>query len=255
MTLALITPDWPLRDKVNAFTTTRTGGVSQPPYDNLNLALHVEDNRHDVLLNRQRLQETMSGDIQIKWLKQVHGHQVVNAANIEADIVEADAAFTVENNIACAVLTADCLPILLSDKHAQCIAAVHAGWRGVINGVIQNTVDKMSEYASPEYAWLGPAIGPEVFEVGQDVYEAYMQHELSFSDCFKPKKVYEGNSANIKPGKWNLNIYQAAKVVLRAADILDVFGGEYCTYSDIDQFFSFRRQARTGRMATIISKR
>ncbi len=245
MSLSLISPQWPLSNKVRAFTTTRMGGVSKQPYNTFNLARHVNDDETDVCENRHRLQTQVLMGKQVKWLKQIHSNNVVNAAEIEADKVEADAAFTIDKSIACAVLTADCLPILLADKNGQCLAAVHAGWRGIINGVIQNTITAMSDYIKPDYAWLGPAIGPDVFEVGTDVYDEYLQCNDDFSQCFNPH-----NS-----GKWTLNIYQAAKLVLNAADITQVFGGEFCTYSDTDQFFSFRRHATTGRMATIISKR
>ena len=250
MNLPLIVPDWPLMDKLIAFTTRRVGGVSQAPYDNFNLAMHVDDKVADVLTNRQRLQQFIGNEIQVKWLKQIHSNTVVNASTIEPDMIEADAAYTVDNKIACAVLTADCLPILLADKQGECIAAVHAGWRGVINGVIENTVLKMSEHVKPEYAWLGPAIGAEVFEVGEDVYTGFLQSNSAYRECFINKKSMHGETH-----KWNLNIYQAAKMVLNASDIFNIFGGEYCTYTDTDQFFSYRRQATTGRMATIIAKR
>ena len=148
MTQAFIYPNWPLRDKVNAFTTTRTGGVSSAPFDSFNLAMHVKDNVAAVSANRQQLQQCFSDHVQIKWLKQVHGSEVVNAAVIDADQVEADAAFAIDENIACAVLTADCLPILLSDENGECVAAVHAGWRGIINGVINNTIVAMSKHVN-----------------------------------------------------------------------------------------------------------
>ena len=249
MSLPLIAAEWPLADKLIAFTTTRQGGVSQAPYDNFNLALHVEDNVKHVFENRQRLQKQFTESVRIKWLKQVHSSCVVDAAMIGADVVEADAAFTLDNNIACAVLTADCLPILLADKNAQCIAAVHAGWRGLLNGIIENTIEQMIQHVNVDYAWLGPAIGPQAFEVGEDVYSQYIKTNKAFSRCFIEKATHN------QPPKWNLNIYQAAKLVLNAADISNVFGGEYCTYNDTDQFFSYRRQATTGRMATIIAKR
>lgn len=250
MTLSLIRPSWPIQEKVQAFTTTRAGGVSQPPYNDLNLALHVDDNVSDVQNNRQQLCRLISPETEIKWLKQIHSNKVVNASNVEPDVVEADAAFTTEKNIACAVLTADCLPILISDKNGECVAAVHAGWRGVLNGVISNTIQAMSEFARPEYAWFGPAIGAQAFEVGEDVYSEFVQSNLAFAECFRPKVVDQE-----KPGKWNLNIYKAAKIVLNSAGISNIFGGEFCTFSDTDQFFSYRRQNVTGRMATIIAKR
>ncbi|MFK7795619.1 MAG: peptidoglycan editing factor PgeF [Gammaproteobacteria bacterium] len=245
MSLHLIHPDWPLQDKVMAFTTSRIGGVSVEPYETFNLALHVGDNQKNVLTNRYDINQLLGSAVDIKWLKQTHSTITVDAANVDADVIEADASFTTSNTIACAVLTADCLPILLSDHNGECIGAVHAGWRGLVDGVIENTIKSMSQYIKPSYVWLGPAIGPSAFEVGEDVFEAYMNRNPNFEPCFKAKK----------PGKWNLDIYKAAKIVLKAADIPNIYGGSFCTYTDDDQFFSYRRNAITGRMATVIAKR
>ena len=245
MSIQLIKPDWPLQDKVTAFTTTRIGGYSSSPYNEFNLALHVGDNKQSVLKNRHRLDEYVGADITTKWLRQTHSTITVDASTIEADVIEADASVTRNKNIACAVLTADCLPLLFSDENGECVGATHAGWRGLVDGVIENTIDAMSQIIKPKYVWLGPAIGPDAFEVGNDVFEAYMQRNTEFEDCFKVKKS----------GKWMLNIYQAAKIVLKAADIENIYGGEFCTYHDEQRFFSFRRNSMTGRMATIIARR
>ncbi len=245
MKLQLIRPDWPLEDKVCAFTTTRMGGCSQSPYNDFNLALHVEDNAEVVKKNRALLNEWLGFTATPKWLQQTHSNIVVRAEDIEPDTIEADASFTTKKNEVCAVLTADCLPVLLADRDGECIAAVHAGWQGLAKGIIQQTITSMSEYKKPEYAWLGPAIGPESFEVGEDVYEIYLQSNKAYERAFSAKK----------PGKWNLDIYSAAKIVLAAADISHIYGGTFCTYQDQQRFFSYRRHEKTGRMATIIMKK
>ena len=245
MTLQLITPDWPFNDKVVAFTTMRTNGFSQSPYDSFNLAIHVQDRDKDVLKNRAYLEEQLGFKSAPKWLRQTHSKIVMRAEDVDIDNTEADASFTTQKNQICAVLTADCLPVLLADAEGQCVAAVHAGWQGLLKGVIQETIKAMSAEVKPEYAWLGPAIGPKAFEVGEDVYEPYIQENPEYENAFKVKKQ----------GKWYLDIYTAAKVVLTAADITKIYGGSHCTYTEREQFFSFRRNATTGRMATIIMRK
>jgi YfiH family protein len=245
MSLELIYPDWPLRDKVTAFTTTRAGGVSAVPYNELNPALHVGDKQNDVMENRLLIDKYLGKNVEAKWLKQTHSTIAMDAASIDADVIEADASFTTSRKIACAVLTADCLPLLFSDNNSECIGATHAGWRGLVDGVIESTINAMSQYIKPTYVWLGPAIGPNAFEVGEDVLEAYIERNASFESCFTVKK----------PGMWNLDIYQAAKIVLEAAGISNIYGGSYCTYNDESRFFSYRRNPVTGRMATIIARR
>ena len=245
MNLPLIYPDWPLEDKVCAFTTTRAGGCSTSPYDGFNLAIHVDDQVEDVIKNRNRLNEYFSFTSSPKWLQQTHSNIVVRADEIEPDSIEADATFATTRNEICAVLTADCLPVLLADRNGECVAAAHAGWQGLAKGIIQETIHAMSDYIKPEYAWLGPAIGPQAFEVGEDVYDTYMDSNIAYQRAFSAKK----------PGKWNLDIYAAAKIVLAAADIPYVYGGAYCTYQDQDRFFSYRRSEKTGRMATVIMRK
>lgn len=245
MSLKFISPDWPLADKVNAFTTTRLGGVSVSPYNDLNLALHVGDQAESVIKNRSLLNKQLPIGVSCKWINQTHSNIVVNASEIEPDSIEADASFTIDRNIVCAVLTADCLPILFSDQNGECVGVTHVGWRGLLDGIIQKTIEAMSAYKKPDYAWLGPAIGPTAFEVGEDIYTGYIQRDPNFEAAFTTKVA----------GKWNFDIYLAAKVVLSAADIPYVYGGVFCTYNDEQQFFSYRRNAMTGRMATLITRR
>lgn len=242
MTLDVIKADWPLQSKVVALTTTRSGGVSAACYRDFNLALHVGDQATNVKKNRSILQHEISLPDEPKWLQQVHSTTVVTADDIQSDQAIADAAFTSRSDIVCAVLTADCLPIVLSDKHANCIGVAHAGWRGLLNGIVQKTVLSMSAIAKPDYAWLGPAIGPQAFEVGVDVYQPFMQQDSSFQRAFKP----------INNSKWYFDIYQAASIVLRSVGIKEVYGGGHCTYSEDTRFFSYRRDVNTGRMATLI---
>ena len=178
-------------------------------------------------------------------MRQTHSSIAVKAEDIQADSIEADASFATNKNEICAVLTADCLPVLFSDRNGECVGAAHAGWQGLAKGILQQTIDAMSTCIKPEFAWLGPAIGPDSFEVGEDVYETYLQSNSEFRKAFAAKQA----------GKWDLDIYQAAKIVLEAADIPHIYGGTFCTYRDAKRFFSFRRNQNTGRMATIIMRK
>ena len=240
-----IMPRWPLADKVCAFTTTRAQGFSRAPYDSLNLAVHVGDRAEDVLNNRICLNQQLGFDSAPKWLKQTHSKIVVRAEQVEIDHTQADASFTTQKSQICAVLTADCLPLLLCDGAGECVAAVHAGWQGLLKGIIEETVAAMSKQIKPQYAWLGPAIGADAFEVGEDVYTLYLRRNPQYQSAFRVKAA----------GKWYFDIYAAARIVLADAGITRVYGGDYCTYREQEQFFSFRRNAITGRMATIIMRR
>ena len=242
MILEKIVPEWPLQNHIAALTTTRTGGVSQSPYTGFNLALHVGDQHARVIANRTILREQLQLTQEPKWLQQTHSDLVVDAATVNADSVNADASFTTEPGVVCAVLTADCLPVVFADSQGSCVGVAHVGWRGLLKGIIQRTIDAMSACTRPQYAWLGPAIGPQVFEVGDDVYAPYINLDTAMQQAFASKGK----------GKWNLNIYQAAKIVLAAADIANVYGGDHCTYTDSERFYSYRRANRTGRMATLI---
>lgn len=235
---AWIIPDWPAPPQVHAASTTRLGGVSATPYDSFNLAAHVGDDLISVSANRARLIESLQLPATPMWLDQVHGARAVNAAGAER---MADAAYTAQTGIVCGVLTADCLPLLLCDMQATRVAAVHAGWRGIKAGVIEATLDVMGE-GKNLLAWLGPAIGPNAFEVGDEVREIFMAHDAKAQQAFQ-------SSAR---GRWLADIYQLARQRLAARGVTRVYGGSECTYSDAERFYSYRRDGKTGRMATLI---
>ncbi len=240
--LDCLRPEWPAPEHVHALTTTRVGGVSLPPYDSLNLGDHVGDNPQHVLENRQRLARAFSFPAEPRWLKQVHGVAACCANRTGQGSREADASFTREPGVVCAVLTADCLPVLLCDRTGQQVAAIHAGWRGLLAGVIESTLAQMVGDAGSFMAWLGPAIGPGAFEVGDEVRHAFIGHDAKAQQAFTPSPA----------GRWLADIYRLARQRLTAAGVSEVYGGGYCTYSDSGRFYSYRRDGTTGRMATLI---
>jgi len=238
---AWIAADWPAPDKIKAGTTTRLGGVSKNSFASLNLAMHVNDETAAVEQNRDKLKMMLELPSEPRWLDQVHGCDVATDNNL---LTKADAAVTATANTVCAVLTADCLPVLICDRDATCVAAVHAGWRGLAAGVVTSTIRKMPVAVDQLLVWLGPAIGPDAFEVGDDVRDAFMQLGQSFSDAFEQREN----------GKWLLDIYRAARIQLQQAGIEAVYGGGFCTFSDAERFYSYRREKTTGRMASLIWK-
>jgi polyphenol oxidase len=235
---SFIIPDWPAPSHIQAIQTTRVGGVSVAPYDSLNLGDHVKDNAHHVAKNRQLLNAFVPSEP--VWLNQVHGVRVIDAA-YSSCLESADAAYTTKANVVCVTMTADCLPILLCDIQGTVVAAVHAGWRSLCDGVIEATVEAMQVEAKSLMAWLGPAIGPNAFEVGNDVRSQFIMQDANAAKAFKPKA-----------DKWLGDLYQIARLRLQRLDINAIYGGGECTYSDPTQFFSFRRDGDTGRMATLI---
>ncbi len=243
--MQILIPDWPdLPSHIGVCTTLRSGGVSQGAYAShdgrggMNMGLHVGDDPYAVAANRQRLQRILPA--QPKWLHQVHGTVVVNAASCAQEAV-ADASFTHQRHTVCAIQTADCLPVLFCDANGQVVAAAHAGWRGLAAGVLQQTVLAMrAASAASISAWLGPAIGPQQFEVGAEVLPAFAHLQADFFP--HPKHS----------GKYLLDIYQLARLALAQVDVLAVAGGEYCTVSSPEQFYSYRRDHCTGRMVTCI---
>lgn len=239
MTLSLIYPDWPAPERVKAYTSTRVGGVSTGDYHSLNVALHVQDNAKHVAANRQLLPNFDN----IVWLEQVHGTHCIEAIRPNKPQC-ADASYSVTPDIACAVMTADCLPILLCDKQASFVAAVHAGWRGLSNGVIENTLNNYAQSPGQLMAWLGPAISQRHFEVGEDVRAAFVDH----SDAFV---------ASTTKGKFMADLYRIASAKLTQLGINNIYGGNYCTYAQAPRFFSHRRathshQQCTGRMVSVV---
>ncbi|MEE9356327.1 MAG: peptidoglycan editing factor PgeF [Methylococcaceae bacterium] len=234
-----ITPDWPAPENIHACSTTRSGGVSKNQYATLNLANHVGDHSEDVLENRKRLREQLRLPVDPTWIEQVHGCHIVQVDQVDS-LVKADASFTRTSQSICAVMTADCLPILLCDKKGQFIAAIHAGWRGLAQGIIEKTVNLAN--ANNLLAWLGPAIGPTCFEVGIDVYNQFVLHSPALNQVFRPHQNK----------KWLADLYLLAKMKLSAVGVKQIYGGQFCTYSDPQRFFSYRRDGETGRMATLI---
>jgi len=236
----IITPDWSAPPNVRAAVTTRIGGVSLPPYDSLNLGDHVGDDPQAVAVNRRQLQAVLALPAEPHWLSQVHGSCVVDAAETPSGC-EADAVFSRDAGDVCAVLTADCLPVLLCDSGGSVVAAAHAGWRGLLNGVIENTVAQMAGRGEL-LAWLGPAIGPQAFEVGEEVREAFVNEDPRAQQAFRPSPA----------GRWLADIYALARLRLHRAGVDAISGGEYCTFSDPTRFYSYRRDGVTGRMACLI---
>ena len=236
-----ITPDWPAPAHIHAATTLRTGGVSLAEYSSLNPAAHVADKLEHVLENRQCIKSMLALPSEPVWLQQTHSVQVICADQV-MPIAAADASYTQEQNIVCTVLTADCLPVLLCDEQGTMVAAIHGGWRGLLHGIIDNTLHKMPD--TELMAWLGPAIGPQCFEVGEDVHSAFVHKSTQFASAFKKHTR----------GKYLADIYQIARILLNSAGVQQIYGGQYCTATDKQRFFSYRRDGQTGRMATLIWK-
>jgi copper oxidase (laccase) domain-containing protein len=286
-----LTPDWPAPANVHAATTLRTGGVSCGTYASLNPALHVGDEAGLVLQNRQLIKDSLNLPSEPVWLEQIHSNRAVPAVNPpypsfakggRGDLQQADASYTSDPGVVCAVLTADCLPLLVCAADGSEVAAIHAGWRGLLAGVIGNTLTAMQIPLDPPFAkgeagslgntglnpaltgeinqshlnpplckrgargdllvWLGPAIGPNCFEVGGEVRDAFLEKSAEFITAF----TQQTND------KWLADIYQLARIDLAMLDIDKVYGGGFCTVTEQERFYSYRRDKQTGRMATLI---
>ena len=235
-----ITPDWPLAGHVNVVSTLRAGGVSAGPYASLNLAAHVGDRPEAVAANRLLLREALHLPAEPLWLEQVHGVHVVRHEEAGPG-VRADAAVAFEPGRVCAVMTADCLPVVFADRAATRVAVAHAGWRGLLGGVLEATVTRLGGESGDLHAWLGPAIGPAAFEVGSEVREAYVARVPASEGCF----------ARNERDRYLADLYGLAGLVLERAGVGAVHGGGWCTHDDAERFFSFRRDGVTGRMATL----
>ncbi|MEK6664617.1 MAG: peptidoglycan editing factor PgeF [Pseudomonadota bacterium] len=232
-----IVPDWPAPPNVRALITTRTGGVSLGPYASMNPADHVGDEPLAVAANRARLRAALPSEP--FWLKQVHGDLVAEAGS---GPIEADASIARVAKQVCAVLTADCLPVLLCAADGSVVGAAHAGWRGLCAGVLERTVAAMGVPGQQVLAYLGPAIGPRAFEVGPEVREAFMALDDSAAAAF-------ASQAN---GKYLADLYLLARQRLAKVGVTQVYGGGDCTYTDAARFFSYRRDGATGRMAALV---
>lgn len=254
----MILPNWPVPANVRSAQTTRSGGASAPPFNSLNLGTHVGDSFARVQLNRERLASHLRLANKPLWLEQVHGTDVVSVPlSIDSQLADdvfvneepatpmADAVLSRTIGEVCAIMTADCLPVLFCDQAGTVVAAAHAGWRGLANGVLEATLQAMNVDPTTVMAWLGPAIGPSAFEVGGEVRAAFMAHLPQAAAAF----VVNGDPAN---DKWLADIYQLARLRLAAAGVTQCYGGDYCTYTDSARFFSYRRQPKTGRQASLI---
>lgn len=238
-TIELIQPDWPAPANVQAFTTTRNHGFSKDPWSSLNFGIACGDNPLHVQQNRDLLGKLLPGNP--PWLRQVHGKTVTTWEGACDPQLKADAITSHQKRQVCAVQTADCLPVLFCNKAGTKAAAAHAGWRGLAAGILEATVSAMKCNPTDLMAWMGPAIGPRAFEVGDDVYDAFAGSNVENSTAFKP----HGD-------RWLANLYQLARLALGRAGIEQVSGGQYCTYSEPDSFYSYRRDGVTGRMASVI---
>lgn len=240
--IELITPDWQAPPGVQACCTTRTGGVSSAPFDTLNLATHVHDSDLSVRENRRRLHATLALPAEPFWLNQVHGTTVAKLGS--CTLPDADAAYTDQPNTVLAILTADCLSVLFASQDGHEIAAAHAGWRGLAAGVLEATLTQFSAPPERIAVWLGPAIGPAAFDVGEDVRTAFISRHKADAAGFLPSHL---------PGKYQADLFQLARLRLYRAGIREVSGGGLCTFSDPRRLFSYRRdQGITGRMASLI---
>lgn len=232
--------DWPAPSNVHTLISTRNGGVSAAPFNSMNVGMHVGDDDEAVRENRQKVQEQVG--LPLKYLNQIHGTEVVQAAAGGDVLVDADASIDRSGTVACAVMTADCLPVLFCDRAGTVVAAAHAGWRGLQGGILQNTVAAMGVPPEEILAYFGPAIGADAFEVGQDVYDAFCREMPLAEAAFEP----------IGDDKYLADIYMLARLILRREGVTQIYGGEHCTVLERDLFFSYRRDGQTGRMVSAI---
>ena len=248
----IIRPIWPAPPQVIAGVSTRIGGYSQAPFDQFNLAQHVNDNANHVANNRTRLAQCENtAEQQWQWLEQTHSTDIVTLNSVQSNPLPADAALTSKPNIICTVLTADCLPILLCDVQGTRVAAIHAGWRGLANGIISNSINAFCNSlpaikSQQIYAWLGPAIGPDYFEVGSEVKEAFIHANTASIELYEQAFTKKTNN------KYWADIYQLATIALNTCGVHHIYGGGFCTARESERFYSYRREAQTGRMASYI---
>ncbi len=236
-----LAPDWPAPANVRALATLRDGGVSLGPFASLNLAAHVGDVPDAVAENRERLMRAAAIPANPCWLEQVHGVRVIDAGDWRPGI-EADAIVARHPGQVCVVLTADCLPLLICDTTGTRVAAIHAGWRGLAGGVIEAALQVLDVAPGRLLAWLGPAIGPEAFEVGPEVRARFVDADSAAATMFRPGR----------PDRWFADIFGLARLRLRAAGVDAIHGGGECTVAQRDRYYSYRRDGTTGRMASLV---
>ena len=236
-----ITPDWPAPRRVRAFVTTRAGGVSEGEYASMNLGMSSGDDPERVARNRAIVRAHLPGEPQ--WLAQVHGASLINWGTTPINLTpKADASITSTPGAVCVVLTADCMPVLLATAKGDKVGVAHAGWRGMAAGVIENAIAGMETQPAEVIAWMGPAIGPDAFEVGPEVREAFVADDGGADSAFRSHR----------PGKYMADLYALARRRLARAGVTQVHGGGYCTYHEAERFFSYRRVQKSGRMGAFI---
>ena len=244
--------DWPAPARVKAWVSTRAGGISRAPYSTLNLGTHVGDEPDAVAANRRRLAASLGLPAEPNWLTQVHGHRVVDLD--EQWSGPADGAVTGRTGVVCAVLTADCLPVLLADSSGSRVGIAHAGWRGLASGVLQAAVAAMKTPPGELLVWLGPAIGPDAYEVGDDVRTAFVDVDANANadaDAGADADAAMAFRPNER-GRWQADLYALARMHLQQLGVTSIHGGGSCTYGEPERFFSHRREAPCGRMASLI---
>jgi hypothetical protein len=235
-----IAAEWPAPRHVRARVSGRSGGVSTGRYASLNLAAHVGDDPVAVRENRRRLALDWQLPAEPSWLEQVHGTTVADLDAEEA--LQADGAVTSRAGVVCTIMTADCLPVLLTDRRGTRVAAAHAGWRGLAAGILPAAVAAMGRPATDLLAWLGPAIGPTAYEVGDEVRAAFLARDAG------ARAAFTQNSR----GRWQADLYALARLSLASAGVAEVYGGGYCTFTEPASYFSHRREAPCGRIASMI---
>lgn len=235
-----IEAEWPAPKNIRAGTTLRTSGYSKKPFDELNLALHVEDESDCVRKNRNTVIESLHLKSEPNWLDQIHSSKIINL-DITSENLNADASYTTKNHNICTIMTADCVPILFCNIEGTQVAAVHAGWKGLSNGIIENSVNALT---SPEklLAWIGPCISSSHYEVGADVYENCINHSASLENGFEI----------INDDHWNCDLVKITKILLKNCGVGAIYECNLCTYENSDLFYSYRRDGKTGRTASMV---
>lgn len=242
-------PNWPAPSKVHAACTLRNGGCSEGAYRGFNLSDAVGDSAQAVAANRQQLHRELQLPARPQWLKQIHGNKII-VAKADGELRTGDASFSCDAGVVCAVLTADCLPLLICDRSGTRVAAVHVGWRGLVGGIVRNSIAELGVAPRELLVWLGPAIGPQQFETGVDLLEAAFDsalnsaHASAIAQCFVPHQQ--------KPLHFLADLYGLARAELLQLEVTEIYGGGLCSLSDPKHFYSYRRDGKTGRMASLI---
>lgn len=238
-------PDWPAPANVLAVASKRDLAVPEAnPMAGFNVARHVSDDLQRVAQHRQQLRNDLQLSREPAWLNQVHGTDVVTLPLPKSTLVDADASFSDQKGQTCVVMTADCLPVLFCDRQGARVAAAHAGWRGLAEGVLENT---LALFPDPKdvLVWLGPAIGPDAFEVGEDVKLAFVAQDSKAASCFIKRPAVQG--------KYLANLYSLARLRLQSCGVSAIYGGQECTFTQEQDYFSHRRNANSGRQLSLIS--